>query len=342
MKPSAAFLDTSVFAGQGYNFASTALSSFVTVAKANGIPLLLPDATEREIKRHLRTRAVEGQKSLDDVRRKSPFLAKWRHFPQVAGPSLDTWEVTQVAQDAWADFLKQFDVVRIGYEDVELRQIMEWYDRSAAPFGEGSKRKEFPDAFAIAALDAHAQKTPERCIAVVSIDNDFKRACDRYPSLLYFQSLPRLTELLLGNDADIEVVRGIVLSNIDKLTVEVGDIVEGFDAHPSDDRYRVSRTKHAGCSIDDIRIVGVGDDECTLTFEGQMEAEYELSWMDWGYRGSDDEPEPWERNEWVIQRSGISGSAKVAIDLSKREIKQVTWLELDSGVIEVHETPRRY
>lgn len=342
MKPSAAFLDTSIFAGQGYNFSSTALASFAPVAKANGIPLLLPDVTEREVKRHIRTRAGEALQALEDARRKAPFLAKWRHFPQTSISSKHTWEVTQVAMDEWTSFLKQFDVVRLGYADIQLERVMDWYDRCAAPFGEGKKRKEFPDAFALAALDAHAQKTPERCIAIVSADHDFKLACERYPALLHFSSLPRLTELLLGDGAEIEAVRSIVLEDFDVVAKGIDDIVAGLHFYPSNEQYRINRSKYEGCSIDDIRIVGIGDGECTLTFEGETESQHELSWMDWGYRGQNEEPEPWEREEWVIQRSDISGTAKVRIDQAKRAIKEVTWLELDSGDIEVHETPRRY
>lgn len=341
MKPSAAFLDTSIFAGQGYNFSSTALASFAPAAKASGISLLLPDVTEREVKRHIRTRAGEALQALEDARRKAPFLAKWRHFPQASISSAHTWEVTHVAMEEWTSFLKQFDVIRLGYADIQLDRVMDWYDRSTAPFAEGKKRKEFPDAFALAVLDAHAQKTPERCIAVVSADRDFKLACERYPALLHFSSLPRLTELLLGDGAEIEVTRSVVLENFDAVAKDIDDIVASLHFYPSDEQYRINRSKYEGFYIDDIRIVGIGDGECTFTFEGETESQHELCWMDWGYRGQNEEPEPWEREEWVLQRSAVSGTAKVRIDQTKRAIEEVTWLEIDSGEIEVNETPRR-
>ncbi|MFT3815988.1 MAG: hypothetical protein QM740_21975 [Acidovorax sp.] len=156
--------------------------------------------------------------------------------------------------------------------------------------------------------------------------------------------MPRLTELLLGDGAEIEAMRSIVLEDFDVVAKDIDDIVAGLHFYPSDDQHRINRSKNEGCSIADVRIVGIGDGdgECTLTFEGEMESQHELSWMDWGYRGQNEEPEPWEREEWVIQRSDISGTAKFRIDQAKRAIKEVTWLELDSGEIEVHETLRRY
>lgn len=211
-----------------------------------------------------------------------------------------------------------------------------------SPFGEGKKRKEFPDAFALAALDVYAQKVPDGCIAVVSADADFKVACARYPSLMYFQSLPRLTELLLGDDANIEEMRAIVDEDIDTLTNEIDDIMPGLRFYPADKQYEITRTKYEGCSIEDLHIVAVGDGECTVTFGCEIEAQHNMMWMDWDYRGSSEEPQPWQRDEWVTQRTGISGTAKVAIDRVRRAIKEITWLELDSGEIEVLETPRRY
>ncbi|MBT2304204.1 DUF4935 domain-containing protein [Variovorax paradoxus] len=171
--PSAAFLDTSVFDGQQYNFASTALKTFIPAAKKAGLKLLLPDPTEREIRRHIHTRAREALEALDTARRRAPFLQKWSSFPKAARPSADNWEVTVVATDEWNAFLREFDVVKLGYEAIALKTVMDWYDRIAAPFGQGKKRKEFPDAFAVAILQAYAEK--HGCfIAVVSEDPDFK------------------------------------------------------------------------------------------------------------------------------------------------------------------------
>jgi hypothetical protein len=75
----------------------------------------------------------------------------------------------------WRSFLKQFTVVELGYEGIRLETVMSWYENIRAPFGEGKKRKEFPDAFAIASLAEFAERT-ETYVAVVSEDNDFKSA----------------------------------------------------------------------------------------------------------------------------------------------------------------------
>src|SRR6266478_4174600 len=209
--PTAVFLDTSVLAGQQYNFESTALKTFIPVAKSRSLKLLLPDPTEREVLRQIRERSQEALTALDEARRKAPFLAKWRHYPQRSG--WPDWEVRRLATDEWKAFLANFSLIRLGYGDTKIEQIMDWYDSILPPFREGKKRKEFPDAFAISILEAYA-RTTGCVVAVVSDDSDLKFACDRLHSLLYFQSLPALTELLLADPLRIEALRTAITQDL--------------------------------------------------------------------------------------------------------------------------------
>ena len=146
MKPTAVFLDTSILAGQGYNFSSAVLTAFVPVAKAHGIKILLPQVTEKEVKRQRAGKAQEALSQLADVRRKAPFLRAWKHYPDES-LSQDNAALQRgiiLATDAaWTEFLAQFDVVRLGYEGINLDQVMAWYDSCLAPFGEGESVRNF-------------------------------------------------------------------------------------------------------------------------------------------------------------------------------------------------------
>jgi len=73
--PTAVFLDTSVLDGQQYNFQSTPLATFAQACAKRSMKLLLPDPTEREIKRHLPERTIEAMAALEGLRRKAPI---WR------------------------------------------------------------------------------------------------------------------------------------------------------------------------------------------------------------------------------------------------------------------------
>ena len=181
--PTAVFIDTSIFDGQSYNFSSTALSTFVPACQKRKLKLLLPDPTEREIRRHLNQLSNDAAALLDKARRTAPFLLNSKVF----APTVHVHTLSLTAALEWRRFLTQFDVVRLDYESVAMKVVMNWYDSSVPPFGPGAKRKDFPDALAVAMLEAYAAQNA--CyIAVVSSDTDMRKACDRFPSLMYFHS----------------------------------------------------------------------------------------------------------------------------------------------------------
>ena len=57
--PTNLFIDTSVLDGCSYNFESAALKPIVDIAKEKEIVLLLPDAIEKEMFRHIKGRSDE-------------------------------------------------------------------------------------------------------------------------------------------------------------------------------------------------------------------------------------------------------------------------------------------
>lgn len=334
--PTAVFLDTSVLAGQQYNFSSTALTTFIPLAKKHSLKLLLPEPTESEVVRQIRERSQEALKALEDARRRAPFLAKWKHFPPKQNTHMTDWEVMRIAKAEWSDFLENFDLLKLDYSAVNLKTVMHWYDRITPPFREGKKRKEFPDAFAIAIIEAHARKAGDT-IAVVSEDTDMKLACDRFSSLLYFKSLPALTELLLSDSEKLDKIRASLLEDISALEEAAHEAVEGLEYYHTDRDYKIKRTKLHGVSIHDVRVVAIGAGECTLTFDCELEAEHLLEWNEWDHYRDDYH----EEEGWVIERSPFSGTAKVALDPKTGSISEVTYFDLETGDIEVQENPRR-
>lgn len=334
--PTYVFLDTSILAGQQYNFDSAALASFIPVAQKAKLTLLLPDPTEREMRRQIDDRSNEALVALEEARRKAPFLAKWSHFPTKVSESIANWEVRRIARREFAAFIAQFDVRRLTYEGLDLTEVMEWYDKVIPPFREGKKRKEFPDAFAIAMLSRFASDSAS-VVAVVSDDQDFKLACARYPSLLYFRSLPSLTETLLAQPTKIDELRAAFLSEINLLESEISKSAVELSVVHVDSNYEVQDTNVLGARVSDLRIVAFGSGECTLTFESEVETENCLHWSEWDA----DHDEAISEKQWVIESSPITGLAKVQINSETSKINSVTSLALDQDFVELQENPRR-
>lgn len=335
--PTAVFLDTSVLAGQQYNFSSTALSTFIPVARKAGLKFLLPDPTEREVRRQIRSRAQEALDALEVARRRAPFLAKWTGFPKSAHSSIDNWEVTRVATNEWNAFLSQFDIVKLGYEELNVKVVMDWYDRIAAPFREGKKRKEFPDAFAISILESYANKTA--CfVAVVSEDQDFKLACERFPNLLYFQSLPRLTELLLSAEDGLAKYHAAIEAKIGDLSDVIREQMDDLSFYHQDRHFEIRDTNVHHPSVHEINVVAIGDNECTITFEAEFESEHELEWEE--YNGPDEYPDRVRRH--VSESFNLTGTAKIRFDPKTSDMVEITYATIDDQEFGVSTTPRGY
>jgi len=268
--PSAVFLDTSVLDANQYNFQSSALSTFIPACTSRSVTLLLPAPTEQEIARHLDEWSQQAAQALEDARRKAPMLAKWSSLPKDASAFRQVKsEVHLAASKQWDAFLKQLQIVRLGYEGVDLKRVMEWYHRVEAPFQSGKKRKEFPDAFTLAMLEAHATKE-KIYVAVVSSDGDFQAACERFDRLLHFESLPRLTEVLLSDDARLETLRAAIDAGIDTLTEAVYEELQHVSCFHENDGCELRNLDWEDLRRFDQSVVAIGDRECTISFYAQV------------------------------------------------------------------------
>jgi hypothetical protein len=327
--PTAVFLDTSILDGQQYNYSSTALSTFIPVCAKRGMTFLLPEPTEREIQRHIRDRSLQALAALEDARRKAPFLAKWRALPQnPRSPSSEEWEVHRIANQEWAAFLRQFKVVRLGYDTLDVSLVMRWYDQVEAPFREGKKRKEFPDAFAIAMLSAFAKSSGVH-IAVVAADDDFKLACGRFGSLLHFGSLPRLTELLLSDDQRVTTLRTAMESQKEVIEAAIFAATSELSFYHVEEKLEIGEMTFHGVSADDLSIVAIGDGEVTITFTATLSLESQVVW---------EQPDGQEGRD-VSEDVPLSGTAKVTYSDGAETLTGVPFILFDELEVALTETP---
>lgn len=246
----------------------------------------------------------------------------------------EEFEVQRIAEREWEAFLKQFAVIRLGYDLLDVKIVMGWYDQAEAPFSEGKKRKEFPDAFAIAMLGAYAQRE-KGYIAVVSSDPDFKAACQRSSSLLYFASLPRLTEVLLSDDTRVEAMRLAIHEKIDIFSVAMAEELGVLSYYHTDERFETGDIDYDAVDIEDVSIVALGDGECTVAFESTVQISVDVRWED----GGDEEYGPHERNRTVKERVQLWGTAKVAFDHASGQVSSVTCVEFDFNEFPVTKSP---
>lgn len=210
---------------------------------------------------------------------------------------------------------------------------MQWYDKSEAPFREGKKRKEFPDAFAVAMIDSYAQKTGKH-VAVVSGDNDFKLACARFGRLLHFASLPRLTEVLLSDDQRVATVRAALEEHKQAIESAVLDDAPWVTCRHANDRFEVKSVSFLSSELVDMSVVAIGDSEVTITFVCALELEAELQWEESDEEGGY-QTHVREVNDTIV----VTGAAKASFRGDAGAFSGISLLEFDDLEAELSVTP---
>lgn len=343
--PNAVFLDASVFDGQNYKYDSRKFKDFLKQRFDKQLEFLLPHPTELEIRRHAKQRADVAISSIRQAVVQGPFLRKLDNF---AGYELmkDTFEniVRELAQRELDAFLRSVHVKRLHYDGIDIKSLMEDYDRCVPPFAEGEKRKEFPDAFAIAIL-AHYAMTENKRIAVVSEDKDFARACTARSRLLYFANLEEITASLL-RDSDLERVGRYTQAieaageKFERQFVEpIKHLLFVHDAVP------LLKSDVQKGSLFGFNVVAVGNNECTIAFDAEVGAQHVFGW-----------PEPRDPTKQVRDElwmtSLVKGTAKVTFRAAKKGGKDPGWeltydsvsaIEFDDfGIVHVRAMPPNF
>jgi hypothetical protein len=341
---SAIFIDTCIFDAQRFDFRSSQIEALVAATKRTGIKLLLPHPVLLEIERHIEEQTARAVAALKSARRDHPFLRELTGFPH----SRDDQEnarrhIEGKIERGWLGFRKNFEIVELDYSTLDLSEIMGWYDRQEPPFGPGDKRKEFPDAFAFAALRNYARKHDTN-IAVVSADNDLLRACEKVPELHHFPTLASLTDSLLKEDDHFDAALKVAEAAIEELKKRIAhDFPDrGFyhEIDPDGNSY-VEDVEVDEVEIDaeDFNIIGLGHEAFTVSFRATVKFSAFAKHVDadsWVNMGDGDIMYCHRCEGTIEEETEIDCIARIATDSKWRKAKKLVSLKIEDELITVH------
>lgn len=187
--PTALYIDTSIFKRHGLKLDTQQFNTLKDTFVQGGLRLLVPEMMERELLRHYRTQARESAEALEKAHRKHPIS----HLSLGDLPPKDEVEdgCYLELERQWAGFKEHFIVEALPLVG-SLEDVVDWYFQIQQPFSE-QKKKEFPDAFILSALESY-HKEHQTNIAVVSGDGDFERACLVRRYIVHYPSLEKYVE----------------------------------------------------------------------------------------------------------------------------------------------------
>lgn len=171
--PTSLYIDTQFLYQQGLRLDTKGFELLKSTFVKSGIRLLVPAIMERELLRHFYRRSDEVAKSFFNAYKKYPL----GDIGITGIPSENELKEKCYKEMCrnWDEFKSHFKIEALPIVS-NLEKVVESYFNIAPPFSE-KKSKEFPDAFIIDTIDHYIERTGST-VAVISVDGDFKKACE--------------------------------------------------------------------------------------------------------------------------------------------------------------------
>lgn len=333
------FVDSSVFIGKNYQYehpSFVALKDAVSTGRAN---LLVTDITIEEVKAHIDSDVSESSQALKKVRGPAKILKNIAELSDSAiFNDIDRASFCEELYKQFEQFLTDTNVVIVSVSEANTRSIFDCYFKRAAPFGEGKKKSEFPDAFALSALNEWAE-SEQKDVFVVSQDSDMNGIKVNFPRLSalgsleeflgrvtsYFEELAPLAQQVLENnlskissmleeefqglgfvlvdqDGDVDETR---VTEVGEISAYLISLTPGLNGEPAEARFELTTTiaYEADVSYDNLETASYDSEDKVLI--------------------------PWETVERTIESSEIvQADLKLTFNMTEPRDLEIQKLEL--------------
>jgi hypothetical protein len=314
-----AFLDTQVYHKLKHNAANRALAILAEHVAEHRLVLHVTDITLLEVKRQI---AEEVEKTRTALARIEKDLTRWRHTVSEIGPVPVLDGVTAERLFSMLDaFLVTACRVKKHEAMAPVEAVFADYFARKPPFDKGSK--EFPDAFALKALEAWCANNNES-MYVVTQDAAMQRHVDDSPYLLLLPSIEELLASASGSaelDGNAEAIADALLnapefdshleeaidSHIDELILDYqGDLPKG----------EVTDVKFEGViQFLDFRIVARSSNRISLVVSADTEITADVVYEDRRLAMYDSEDGVWIGADWESTEVANSIALEMYIEL---------------------------
>lgn len=326
------FIDTSVFKANNYFSATSKINKLAELASKKRISIVLTSITKAEIIKHL-TRDIESARK--SVRKKDNEVLRNIKGTDDYYSALDSLDAEKTATEMVNAFVKRSEAYVIGLEYCkDIDEIFRKYFKQEFPFSE-KKQKEFPDAFALAALEGYNQSRRYKII-VLSTDPDMQN----YESdeLLAVDYKKYISDKI-SEDVDLSALYTELSSSSDRLKDEFKNKIEEFlddqslyyDKIENGDIHYISvGNVQVDFNADEVYINESNDDSIEFELEIHVDYKVSISYDDYTNAIYDNEDKEWYGAEYTIDDFAETGSTIISLKFDKQS-KDIEIIEADYG-----------
>lgn len=183
------FIDTSIFIGQNYNFQGSVFQNLARLCMNDKAKVFVTDITIREVVAHIESDVASACKALVKLQNDARILRNLPNQPYTGlFEKIDHTLTTAELVSQFETFLAGISAETLSTSSVSVSSVFDKYFTHKPPFGEGKKKDEFPDAFALQALEDWSEAQNE-LMYVVSSDGDMPSHCTVSDRLTHLQKL---------------------------------------------------------------------------------------------------------------------------------------------------------
>ena len=217
-------LDTEVFVRNNFNYKSTLFVKLIELSESEKIHLYLTTVVQREVLAHIHQEVQKSKKFFEklhkEFRKQAKIIHNSQKFNQLLHFTFDEEGLDQELTDKFNSFIEEADVEILSVDSVSPEEVFSKYFDNSPPFGEGKKKHEFPDAFAIAALERKAE-VEGKIIYIVSGDNDWQKACNESVNLTHIESIDKLLEGIICEQESEEI--DFCYETLEEVSIQVNE-----------------------------------------------------------------------------------------------------------------------
>ena len=273
------FLDTCIFVAENYN--STAYNTLIRLGAIGAIKLKTTDITMREINAQVTEKVAEGVKSLQAKSAKSGVLRNFEGYTALM-EKFSAEQTDALAKELWErvdEQIKQANVEVIDASAIAAGPIFDAYFEQKPPFGTGQKRKEFPDAFVVAALEAWCEQNGEE-LHVITTDETVQQACEDSGNLYPLDKLADFVDLALRRDEYVERAMEYLEQHTDPLRDAIKAGIEDRYIYLNDEDGDGEATVNEIESLYLDDVVGIDDDHMVVRCSASVNITATVSYDD--------------------------------------------------------------
>ncbi|MFY2006996.1 PIN domain-containing protein [Achromobacter xylosoxidans] len=275
------YVDTQSFVKANLDFESRTIKAFAQACAEDDLEHLMTTITVREVKKKIEGNIDEGLNSILQFRRKAKIL-EISTDEVVKGffAQFDKAAVHAGAQKAFEDFLDDSKTTTVDLKAVDAEQVFDMYFNRRAPFGDGKKKSEFPDAFSLLAVRAHIDKQE---VYVVSQDEDLIRFCNENEGFIHVDVLEKVLDILNSHESErAKFIKDYFTGHDAEIKERIKEKVNGAEVYNVSTWEDAEVIDHEVVEVGefDPNIVAIDDESCEVSFDVDVKYRVKVSGPD--------------------------------------------------------------